>query len=97
MVMVLVPDTNRGQLHTIAYTADSLSLSIKTLSSPFLPIFIIQSSCVEALEEMGVGLRDPLVDEEGYPRSDVDLYTVRGLRHQHACLQVGLEWEEVGE
>ena len=55
------------------------------------------SSCVEALEEMGVGLRDPLVDEEGYPRSDVDLYTVRGLRHQHACLQVGLEWEEVGE
>nr|KAF6311919.1 hypothetical protein mPipKuh1_009107 [Pipistrellus kuhlii] len=30
---------------------------------------------------------EPLVDCEGYPRSDVDLYQVRTARHNIACLQ----------
>lgn len=32
------------------------------------------------LEEMGVGPNDSLIDSEGYPRVDIDLYRVRSLR-----------------
>ncbi|KAK1328620.1 hypothetical protein QTO34_012193, partial [Cnephaeus nilssonii] len=35
----------------------------------------------------GVGMNEPLVDCEGYPRSDVDLYQVRTARHNIVCLQ----------
>lgn len=35
----------------------------------------------------GVGMNEPLVDSEGYPRSDVDLYQVRTARHNIVCLQ----------
>uniref|UniRef100_A0ABI7Z136 Nas2 N-terminal domain-containing protein n=1 Tax=Felis catus TaxID=9685 RepID=A0ABI7Z136_FELCA len=31
--------------------------------------------------QKGVGMSEPLVDCEGYPRSDVDLYQVRTARH----------------
>jgi 26S proteasome non-ATPase regulatory subunit 9 len=34
-----------------------------------------------------VGLAGPLVDGEGFPRSDVDHYQVRSLRHRLACLR----------
>ena len=33
------------------------------------------------------GLQGALVDNEGFPRADVDLVEARKLRHQHACLQ----------
>lgn len=32
-------------------------------------------------------MNEPLVDCEGYPRSDVDLYQVRTARHNIVCLQ----------
>ncbi|KAF6278071.1 hypothetical protein mRhiFer1_009359 [Rhinolophus ferrumequinum] len=32
-------------------------------------------------------MNQPLVDCEGYPRSDVDLYQVRTARHNIVCLQ----------
>ncbi|KAK7076968.1 26S proteasome non-ATPase regulatory subunit 9 [Halocaridina rubra] len=34
-----------------------------------------------------VGMREPLIDIEGYPRSDIDVYQVRHARHQIKCLQ----------
>ena len=34
------------------------------------------------LRAQGIGLSEPLVDSEGYPRSDVDVYTVRHTRAQ---------------
>ncbi|KAF6278070.1 hypothetical protein mRhiFer1_009359 [Rhinolophus ferrumequinum] len=34
-----------------------------------------------------IGMNQPLVDCEGYPRSDVDLYQVRTARHNIVCLQ----------
>ncbi|XP_037367131.1 26S proteasome non-ATPase regulatory subunit 9 isoform X2 [Talpa occidentalis] len=37
--------------------------------------------------QKGVGMSEPLVDCEGYPRSDVDLYQVRTARHNIVCLQ----------
>ena len=45
-------------------------------------------SIVEVLESMnGIpGLKAPLVDYEGFPRADVDIFEVRKLRNRHACL-----------
>ena len=37
------------------------------------------------LQQKGVGLHESLVDPEGYPRSDVDVYSVRHARHQVVC------------
>ncbi|XP_019362832.1 PREDICTED: 26S proteasome non-ATPase regulatory subunit 9 isoform X2 [Gavialis gangeticus] len=44
-------------------------------------------ACYELLEDKGVGMNEPLVDVEGYPRADVDLYQVRTARHNIICLQ----------
>ncbi|CDI75520.1 26S Proteasome non-ATPase regulatory subunit 9, putative [Eimeria praecox] len=33
------------------------------------------------------GLDGPLVDEEGFPRADIDVHAVRDARHQLACLK----------
>ncbi|XP_033726761.1 26S proteasome non-ATPase regulatory subunit 9-like [Pecten maximus] len=37
--------------------------------------------------QQGVGLKEPLVDQEGFPRADIDVYSVRHARHQIICLQ----------
>ncbi|XP_054712482.1 26S proteasome non-ATPase regulatory subunit 9-like [Uloborus diversus] len=37
------------------------------------------------LKEYNVTMTEPLVDGEGYPRSDVDVYAVRHIRHQIIC------------
>ncbi|KFM79504.1 26S proteasome non-ATPase regulatory subunit 9, partial [Stegodyphus mimosarum] len=37
------------------------------------------------LREQNVSMTDPLVDGEGYPRSDIDIYAVRHLRHEIIC------------
>ncbi|NP_001002436.2 26S proteasome non-ATPase regulatory subunit 9 [Danio rerio] len=37
--------------------------------------------------QAGVGMDGPLVDVEGFPRADVDLYKVRTARHSISCLQ----------
>ncbi|XP_014359828.2 26S proteasome non-ATPase regulatory subunit 9 [Papilio machaon] len=34
-----------------------------------------------------VGMHDSLVDSDGYPRNDIDVYKVRHARHQIICLQ----------
>ncbi|KAM6954428.1 26S proteasome non-ATPase regulatory subunit 9 [Aplochiton taeniatus] len=39
------------------------------------------------LEDQGVGVQGPLVDVEGFPRADVDVYVVRTARHNISCLQ----------
>ncbi|XP_076843210.1 26S proteasome non-ATPase regulatory subunit 9 [Brachyhypopomus gauderio] len=42
----------------------------------------------DVLEDQGdVGMQAPLVDVEGYPRSDVDLFQIRTARHSISCLQ----------
>ena len=47
------------------------------------------ANIVEILDNMNgnPGLKSPLVDNEGFPRADVDLMEVRKLRHRFACLQ----------
>ncbi|XP_074015673.1 26S proteasome non-ATPase regulatory subunit 9 isoform X2 [Numenius arquata] len=45
-------------------------------------------ACYELLEgQKGVGMEEPLVDAEGFPRDDIDLYQVRTARHNIICLQ----------
>jgi len=42
------------------------------------------------LDELRVGMTEPLVDREGYPRADIDLYAVRSARQRVNCLQTDL-------
>ncbi|XP_062591886.1 26S proteasome non-ATPase regulatory subunit 9-like [Saccostrea cucullata] len=37
--------------------------------------------------QKGIGMNEPLIDTEGYPRADIDVYTVRHTRHKVICLQ----------
>ena len=39
------------------------------------------------LSSIGVGMDKPLVDSEGFPRSDIDVYQVREARNKVACLR----------
>uniref|UniRef100_A0A8C7Z3U6 Proteasome 26S subunit, non-ATPase 9 n=1 Tax=Oryzias sinensis TaxID=183150 RepID=A0A8C7Z3U6_9TELE len=39
----------------------------------------------DVLEDQGVGVEGPLVDAEGYPRADVNLYQIRTARHNISC------------
>ncbi|XP_068625095.1 26S proteasome non-ATPase regulatory subunit 9 [Battus philenor] len=39
------------------------------------------------LESNNVGMHDSLVDGEGFPRNDIDVYKVRHARHRIICLQ----------
>lgn len=40
-------------------------------------------SCL--LQQCAVGMDGPLVDEEQFPRDDIDLYSVRHARHRIIC------------
>ncbi|GLH03273.1 26S proteasome non-ATPase regulatory subunit 9, partial [Gryllus bimaculatus] len=39
------------------------------------------------LENNNIGMNEPLVDDNGFPRSDIDVYQVRHARHRIICLQ----------
>nr|XP_003700210.1 PREDICTED: 26S proteasome non-ATPase regulatory subunit 9 [Megachile rotundata] len=41
----------------------------------------------EILDTNHVGMDDQLVDSEGYPRTDIDVYQVRHTRHKIICLR----------
>ncbi|XP_045612882.1 26S proteasome non-ATPase regulatory subunit 9 isoform X1 [Procambarus clarkii] len=41
----------------------------------------------DVLKSNNVGMTEPVIDSEGYPRSDIDVYQVRHARHQIKCLQ----------
>ena len=45
------------------------------------------AAIVSELDGLGVGLKDSLVDAEGYPRADLDLYRVRSQRGRHAAIR----------
>ncbi|XP_068461448.1 26S proteasome non-ATPase regulatory subunit 9 [Clinocottus analis] len=41
----------------------------------------------DVLEDQGVGVEGALVDSEGFPRADVNVYQIRTARHSISCLQ----------
>lgn len=42
---------------------------------------------LESSENKGVGMHEKLVDEEGFPRSDIDILSIRTARHKVICLK----------
>lgn len=40
---------------------------------------------VSPVQQDGVGMHGRLVDSEGYPRADIDVYAVRTARHRIIC------------
>lgn len=38
-----------------------------------------------------IGMHEPLVDPEGFPRNDIDVHQVRHARHEINCLQHDLQ------
>lgn len=44
-------------------------------------------SLFDLLKSQNVQMTEPVVDSEGYPRSDIDVYLVRQTRHRIICLQ----------
>lgn len=51
------------------------------------------SALVAHLDSVGVGLKGPLVDADGYPRGDIDVIDVRKKRHRVAVLQTDHQQE----
>ena len=43
------------------------------------------SSLNDVLKSQNCGMDDPLVDEDGFPRADIDVYQVRHARHNIRC------------
>ncbi|CAG7786453.1 unnamed protein product [Allacma fusca] len=41
----------------------------------------------QILQSNHIGMTEPLVDREGFPRNDIDVYQVRHARHKIICLQ----------
>ena len=78
------------QLHT-NNTSLNVSPCIKEMSEDYKRLMdelikardLIENSLrqsIRELEEMGIGPNDSLIDAEGFPRVDIDLYRVRSLR-----------------
>ncbi|XP_015781061.1 26S proteasome non-ATPase regulatory subunit 9 [Tetranychus urticae] len=40
----------------------------------------------DILKSLNIGMNEPLVDKEGFPRNDVDIYQVRTARNKIVCL-----------
>ena len=50
-------------------------------------MFIRFRAHLDVLKSNGVGMDDPLVDSEDYPRNDIDVYQVNfGLRYLIHCI-----------
>lgn len=43
--------------------------------------------------EPRAGLKDPLIDEEGFPRGDIDIYNVRNKRRRHS--EINTDYKEI--
>jgi hypothetical protein len=62
----------RGQLKALAEKRDLVDAELAT--------------SIDYLETCGAGMRAPLVDDEGFPRADIDVYEVR--RHRQSVIRL---------
>jgi 26S proteasome non-ATPase regulatory subunit 9 len=63
-------------------TAEGIKARIKHVAEQRSAIAAEMSSCIAKLESAGVGMKDALVDNEGYPRADVDIAAIRTDRQR---------------
>jgi hypothetical protein len=71
------------------YGSDAMLPSLPT-STLFLRLIVldcISFSCLFYLQGPPIGIDDPLVDAEGYPRADIDVYRARTLRRRFKEIQ----------
>ncbi|GAU95903.1 hypothetical protein RvY_07434-2 [Ramazzottius varieornatus] len=67
------PSMSRADVMKLIRQKDEIEAEVKAL--------------YEVLDSQGkVGMDGPLLDNDGYPRSDIDVYTVRHARHKIICL-----------
>ena len=68
---------------------DDARSQLKELERQRLALEDEAAAIVSELDGLGVGLKDALVDAEGYPRADLDLYRyrVRSQRGRHATIR----------
>ena len=66
---------------------DDARSQLKELERQRLALEDEAAAIVSELDGLGVGLKDSLVDAEGYPRADLDLYRVRSQRGRHASIR----------
>ena len=62
---------------------DDARSQLKELERQRLALEDEAAAIVSELDGLGVGLKDALVDAEGYPRADLDLYRVSPARHTY--------------
>ena len=83
-----MPDsTEIGQLEeSYRKSIGSLDIQRKSLETEADAIFLeLTSPPGEGIPPMG--LDDPLVDKDGYPRGDIDIYRARTLRQRYHIIQ----------
>lgn len=79
--------TNR-KIKFICQGSDKISISVKMSEKERFYELVKERDFIESsllnsmkeLEELGIGPKDSLLDSEGYPRGDIDLYRVRALK-----------------
>eukprot|EP00744_Colponema_vietnamica_P014611 GILI01020449.1.p1 GENE.GILI01020449.1~~GILI01020449.1.p1 ORF type:complete len:313 (+),score=47.65 GILI01020449.1:967-1905(+) len=86
---LLLPDslTYFHQIQTIKMTsdADTMKKELLELSAQRDQLELKSKSALAFLQSTPVGVTGKLIDEEGFPRADVDIYAVREARHTLAC------------
>ena len=43
------------------------------------------ANTIQFIQQGNVGMNEALIDREGYPRADIDVYTVRKARQRIIC------------
>ncbi|CAK9301137.1 unnamed protein product [Gordionus sp. m RMFG-2023] len=71
-------DDTQNELKEIIKKKDGMEMELKKLME-------------ELKSNKDIGMTEPLVDSEGFPRSDINVYSVRKLRNQIICLQNDLK------
>ena len=74
-----------SQLGTVEFV-ECFAGGSEIVNQPCVSSLVLLSHAVHLhLQQKGVGIDGPLVDKEGYPRADIDVYAVRHARHRIAC------------
>jgi 26S proteasome non-ATPase regulatory subunit 9 len=86
---VVLDRTRHAALETMAaqMDCDDARSQLKELERQRQALEDEAAAIVSELDGLGVGLKDALVDAEGYPRADLDLYRVRSQRGRHASIR----------
>ena len=68
-------------IETEIETCNTVLETVRPKQPPLYPLNLISLS----LQQGGVGMSGSLVDSEGFPRSDIDIYAIRTARNRIIC------------